>query len=1094
MKKLALIFILALAGFGLKAQQVKYYLTDQQSQPWGSQSNVQNMNLAFGAGNWTQGFFQTINVNALLQPSVCLIYCDGGSMAAASMNNFLVANLPAIQAWVFAGGRLFLNAGPNTGANMNYGFGGVTLNYSNIGNGGGGPYSSPGYAQTIPPHAIYLGPAPITATVHQDNFYCHGYITGPGITPIICNTVQAWTTWNGAQQPTNGNVILASKPWGAGMCLFGSMTNTSFHNPQPSAGNLRANMLSWLAICCQQPTITVAASSSAICSGQSATITGGGAGIGGTYTINPGGIVSNTAVVSPTANTIYTVAGTNSASCQGTMTFEIKVNPTPTVTLGSNGPICRGSVLNLTCNPSAGNPVLYNWVGPNSYTSAFQNPQVVNAQPTLTGVYNVTVTSVFSNGTCTNVGTTSVVVVNTNSIAVGNPTVCQGTALTLTAGVLGASSFTWNGPAPVNFTSNVQNPPAITPALPVNSGNYTVTAAFTASNTTLVCNSTAVSNVSVVATSPLTLNLPANICEKQTAVISVTANPAPISYSWSGPNGFTSNGTGTTITNVVPANTGVYNVSGMWAIGNVSCNVSTFGQINVVPVPNINVGTPAVVCHPANVSLTSSAPGAISYSWSGPNSYTSNIPNPMLGNPPVTASGVYTVTTAFTNGALICFNSNTTQVTINPSLPFSIEPYKQVCFNTTYSLSGPAGATSYTWAGVNGYTNTNQVLVLPNIQANQAGTYTLSVNLGPCLTSAVHKIDVLSPISFTATPGNVSICDGDSVKLFAGASGGSQNYAFTWNPQQWLGSPTGSVQYGHPKGTTIYNLTGYDIACPFYTIASSFTVEVKKGPQPDLALTKTEGCEPLCMKLNSKVQGLAQSITYDLGNGEVFQGDDFDYCFTTPGTYNLKVKTKGTNGCTSTYEIETPIVVNPLPHTELNWNPDPVTTTENNVTFYPAHQYGPVVKYEWEFQGTNGVSGYDSSSMKNPTRVLDHVGKYPVLLISTTDKGCSDTLYKVIEVRDEFSVYIPNTFTPNGDNLNDIFNVKGVGLSKDGYSMEIYDRWGNMVYSTKELTKGWDGRINNLNGEVGVYVYKVKVSGDNGQGKKEYVGHVSLIK
>jgi gliding motility-associated-like protein len=331
------------------------------------------------------------------------------------------------------------------------------------------------------------------------------------------------------------------------------------------------------------------------------------------------------------------------------------------------------------------------------------------------------------------------------------------------------------------------------------------------------------------------------------------------------------------------------------------------------------------------------------------------------------------------------------------------------------------------------------------------------------------------------------------VKLFVGASGGSQNYAYTWNPQQWLGSPTGSVQYAHPQGSTIYNLVAYDIACPHYSITSSFTVVVNKGPAPNLNLTKTEGCEPLCLKLNSQIDN-ASLITYDMGNGEIFQGDDFDYCFNAPGSYNLKVKTKGTNGCTSTYSLEAPVIVHPLPHTELNWNPDPVTTTDNNVTFYPNHLYGPIASYQYEFQGTNGVSGYDSSSTKNPTRIFDHIGKYPVLLISTTDKGCSDTLYKIIEVRDEFSVYIPNTFTPNGDNLNDVFNVRGVGLSKDGYSMEIYDRWGNLVYSSKDLLKGWDGTIKNLNGEVGVYVYKVKVNGDNGQGKKEYVGHVSLLK
>ncbi len=207
MKKLTLILAITIAALTSRGQQAKYYLTDQGGQPWGSISNVTAMNLAFGAGNWTQGFFQSINVNALLQPTVCLIYCDGGSMAAAPMNAFLVANMAAIQNWVFAGGRLFLNAAPNTGGNMNYGHGGVTLNYAT------GPYSSPGAAVNNA-HPIFVGPAAISSFTHQDNYYDHGYVTGPGVTPIINNTYTPWISG----VPLPGYMILGSKPWGAGMC------------------------------------------------------------------------------------------------------------------------------------------------------------------------------------------------------------------------------------------------------------------------------------------------------------------------------------------------------------------------------------------------------------------------------------------------------------------------------------------------------------------------------------------------------------------------------------------------------------------------------------------------------------------------------------------------------------------------------------------------------------------------------------------------------------------------------------------------------------------------------------------------------------
>ncbi|MFO0434022.1 MAG: gliding motility-associated C-terminal domain-containing protein, partial [Sphingobacteriaceae bacterium] len=93
-----------------------------------------------------------------------------------------------------------------------------------------------------------------------------------------------------------------------------------------------------------------------------------------------------------------------------------------------------------------------------------------------------------------------------------------------------------------------------------------------------------------------------------------------------------------------------------------------------------------------------------------------------------------------------------------------------------------------------------------------------------------------------------------------------------------------------------------------------------------------------------------------------------------------------------------------------------------------------------------------------------------------------------------FNVYIPNTFTPNDDNINDVFNVHGLGLKTEGYVMEIVDRWGTLVYSTKDINKGWDGTVKGVKATDGVYIYKVRVIGGNGVGKKEFKGHLTLLK
>jgi gliding motility-associated-like protein len=586
-----------------------------------------------------------------------------------------------------------------------------------------------------------------------------------------------------------------------------------------------------------------------------------------------------------------------------------------------------------------------------------------------------------------------------------------------------------------------------------------------------------------------------NVCQNANATISASAAGA-IGWSWTGPNNFTGNTATVTLNNIQPPSQGAYFATATFAIGTVSCTTQNSAVQNVVPVNPINVIPQISQCEPANISLQANSAGAATYSWTGPNSYTSNVSNPQMYGLLPNASGVYTVTTSYNNGNLICYNTNTTNVTINPKLNFTLTPYTLGCFNSLLNVNGPAGATSYTWTGSSGFTSNTQNLNIPFVQANQSGIYTLEVMLGPCKTSGSTRVDILDPLKFDKTPTNKTICRGEAVTFTMQSVGGSGNYAYVWNPPLYVGSPTGSVQSGNPLGTTIYNVTGYDIACPNYTINHTFTLTVNQPPQPNLNLEKVSGCQPLCLLYNSKTQSEASTTTYDFGNGIKFQADSIRYCIDVPGVYNLKIHSTGNNGCKGTYDYPLPITVYPKPGSSINHNPEYIILSDNQVVFNPSHQAGPIVSTNWIFLGTKeSMNGQiDSSGIRNPERVFETAGKYPVMLVSTTDKGCVDSVVKFIEVNEDFSVYIPNTFTPNGDGVNDVFMVKGTGMKIENYTMEIFDRWGTMLYSSKDITKGWDGSAKGAQLPIGAYIYKVKVIGANGQGKKEYVGHVTLMK
>jgi gliding motility-associated-like protein len=110
---------------------------------------------------------------------------------------------------------------------------------------------------------------------------------------------------------------------------------------------------------------------------------------------------------------------------------------------------------------------------------------------------------------------------------------------------------------------------------------------------------------------------------------------------------------------------------------------------------------------------------------------------------------------------------------------------------------------------------------------------------------------------------------------------------------------------------------------------------------------------------------------------------------------------------------------------------------------------------------------------KEVTHVYADTGTYKVMQVVKNENGCADTLRFEVIVYPEFRLWIPNSFTPNRDLNNEFFKVVAIGISD--FSMEIFDRWGQLIYESKDVTKGWDGT--NSNGKEamdGIYNYRIQ--------------------
>lgn len=205
------------------------YLRSSAAPPWGVTSNEVDMNDVFGAGNWIAQRYETADPNSLLSSATSFLYLEGGDNNANALQTFLSNNAASIAAWVNGGGRLFLNAAPNQGSGMDYGFG-IHLNFDPDG------YTTAANSATAvnATHPIFNQPTqPVGTSFSGGDSFSHAYLTGSGLSPIL--------------QDDQGRTVLAEMQVGNGLVLFGGMTVDIFQQPWPQTHNLRTNILWYLA-------------------------------------------------------------------------------------------------------------------------------------------------------------------------------------------------------------------------------------------------------------------------------------------------------------------------------------------------------------------------------------------------------------------------------------------------------------------------------------------------------------------------------------------------------------------------------------------------------------------------------------------------------------------------------------------------------------------------------------------------------------------------------------------------------------------------------------------------------------------------------
>jgi gliding motility-associated-like protein len=690
-------------------------------------------------------------------------------------------------------------------------------------------------------------------------------------------------------------------------------------------------------------------------------------------------------------------------------------------------------------------------------------------------------------------------------ITPGSSTICQGQSVALTA-TGGNGSYTWDASPDLSATTGS----SVTATPPTTPGIYSYTANSTTGNALCPSSTSATATITV---SPCGCTVTATnsgpVCfGTNTIDLFASSVTNAITYSWTGPNGFTSSDQNP-VGVVIPTAPGSYDYTVTVDDGGTPCTSTTTVIVNALP--TVNAGLDQTSC--GNESIILSGSGAQSYVWdNGVSNGVGFIPG---------ATTTYTVTGTDANG---CENTDQTVVTVESLPVISAGTDQMFCVGNSTTLNGsggvsyswdngvtdgasfnPSTTTTYTVTGTdaNGCENTDQVTItvnqLPAIDAGATQTVcanesvilngsggvsygwnngvTNGVSFTPLATATytVTGTDVngcqntdqvtvtVNPLPNVSAGIDQSVCIGGSVTL-----NGSGAVSYAWN-----NGITNGVSFT-PATTTTYTVTGTDAnGCQ-----NTDQVTVTVNPLPTIDAGSDQN---ICVGTAVVLSG-SGGVSYVWSNG-VTNNNSF-----SPGEGTVTYTVTGTdaNGCQNTDQVTVNVL--PVPIAYINSGGTLTGYPGLQVTFTNGSQFAD--SYSVDFD--NGQTAASVVLSDTYTSSFNVPGIYDVVL--TASNGiCYDTseMHVIIVPFEPLSVNIPNVFTPDGDGTNDEFYIEATNAVE--MNVIILNRWQNLIMEINDLSTHWDGTINGNEASEGVYFFKYTVKGKDGTTQTGQ-GFVELIR
>ncbi len=768
-------------------------------------------------------------------------------------------------------------------------------------------------------------------------------------------------------------------------------------------------------------------------------------------------------------NTVFTISAIDEMGCTSSGTYGINILEVPElITSVSDNSICANDPVQLQGSvvPGTGqSPYTVQWI--NDATGAVvsaSNAATVN--PVLTNSYTYNV--IDFNGCESN--SSEGITVNPNPVfTLADEYLCSGEAGFLTAVPPVGTQYAYQW-SPNNNTVGTVIGGALEILPQVNNGNVltqlnysvVVTDQFTG------CLSTDDAAVFIWPQPIISITGPPAtdiLCYEEEAqlISNVTQGQWPWVISWEALNGLES-GIGNTFT-INPTETVVYEAT---VTDNQGCVGTDTYQVNVFDTNNL------IVYAGPDVAVCSDGQGTLQV-----NGVYANGVNPITmewtyqGNPLIQSTTNSWDVPSDYNGILEFEVTDGNGCKFEDELSFvALNPQALISVGTTIGCSplsvnlGANGGNTYSWTFCDGISSNQDVLTYDFVNPSTTDILNCTIELTAYLQqgSLVCESTAYETITINPTPAAnfqfpaAILCDQEQVTI-TDLSSGAESYSWVLN-----GNPLPANQ-NIPEPNLGLTAPGNYIMVQ--TVSNSFgcqdshteTINVLQGPDPVFSFNQDGPCVPVSVQFTDESQSPVAITGYEWNFGDGLSSfvQNPVHIYQNPGTYDVTLTVYSANGCSVEETVPGAFTFGELPDiNNVFFTVTPEVDSEFNSTFnYTVDLPDLSLDYNWNF-GDN-YWGYGAYTQ----HYYEYVGSFNVELIATDNVGCQTTVNQVVRIEDPLNVYVPNAFTPDQNNLNEVFIPVIRGKDKIvNYTFQVVDRWGNTVFLTNDFYEGWNGTVN----------------------------------